>query len=117
MGFGGGVLMPSSISDLTQMLTNEKCPKQMKNAHKYDETGVTAHRTGSLSALHSSAPQISDFLVYHDYRFQYFQVFFAVDTVIDLESWLIIPFDIQGLCLAVFVSIPLSKVPSFFPVM
>ena len=48
----------------------------MKNAHKYDETGVTAHRTGSLSALHSSAPQISDFLVYHDYRFQYFQVFF-----------------------------------------
>ena len=68
----------------------------MKNAHKYDETGVTAHRTGSLSALHSSAPQISDFLVYHDYRFQYFQVFFALDTVIDLESSLIMPFDIQG---------------------
>ena len=49
--------------------------------------------------------------------FSIFKFFFALDTVIDLESWLIIPFDIQGLCLAAFVSIPLSKVPSFFPVM
>ena len=77
------------------MLTNEKC-SQIKNAHKYDETGVTAHRTGSLSVLHSSAPQISDFLVYHDYRFQYFQVFIVLVTENDLGSWLIIPFDIQG---------------------